>query len=263
MQTRLKYILFIISCSISLLSCAQNEQSSTPPFSKPIKKWFLPSKLEEVSGLSWYADETLACVNDEKGKVYLYHLGQEKIIKTIEFGKNGDYEGITYRKPYFYVINSKGKLYTIHEETNEVSKTQLPFTIDNDIEGLCHFDATHLLVALKGNGGLNGDKTDYKGIYKVNLEDPNQVELAYQLPKGKKVSPSAVYYNSESNEVFILSHRSTHLFILNAETGAIKNQISIPRSVFEQPEGICISPDGRIFISNEQGDNLKANILQF
>lgn len=259
----MKYFIFISFIISTFSSCAQTNNNEGGPFDVPKKKWFLPHKLEEVSGITWYGPNTLATVNDEKGKIYLYHLESEKIIKTIEFGKAGDYEGITYQKPFFYVVNSKGKLHIINEENLNVDKYQLPFTIDNDIEGLCLYEKTHLLIALKGKGGFNGKKEDYKGIYKINIEDPAQVELAYQLPKGDKVSPSGIFYDQKTNEILVLSHRSCELFYIDGKSGKISQRYPLKRSVFEQPEGICISPDGRLFISNEKGENLKANLLEF
>ncbi|AZQ65041.1 hypothetical protein EI427_22740 [Flammeovirga pectinis] len=252
------YLLF----SNMLFSCAQSTENHGS-FSSPKAKWVMPSKLEEVSGLTWHSENTLACVNDEKGNIYLYNLEQKEVTKKINFGKDGDYEGITYKAPFFYVISSKGKLHIVNEKKEEVTKVQLPFTVDNDIEGLCFYDKSHLLVALKGKGGINGKKADYKAIYKVNMEDYNDISLAFTLPKGNKLSPSAVYFDDTKQLVYVLSHRSGQLFILNAASKEIIATHNLPRSVFPQPEGICISPSGRLFISTEKGDQISARILEF
>ncbi|KXX70653.1 SdiA-regulated domain-containing protein [Flammeovirga sp. SJP92] len=273
----MKYILLLSILISSFTSCAQSKKEQKGRFDSPKNKWFLPYQLEEISGLAWHSKNTIATINDEKGKIYLYDIKKKEIVKTIPFGKNGDYEGIAYDKPFFYVINSKGKLYIVNEESNNVDKYQLPFTVDNDVEGLCTFGEKHLLVALKGRGGLNGKKADYKGIYKVSLEDPSDVQLAFKIPKGKSTGPSGVFYDEKNNQVIVLSHRSKEIFFIdassdevnaasdgqNSSSGGIIETVKIKRSIFEQPEGICISPDGRLFISNEMGDNLKANLLEF
>ncbi|NLR91615.1 SdiA-regulated domain-containing protein [Flammeovirga agarivorans] len=256
----LLYIFFIILSTLTI-SCAQQKEKKKSELEYK-RKWFLPTTLDEISGLTWYADNTLACVNDEQGKIYLYHLEQEKIIKDYKFGKSGDYEGIAYQKPFFYVVKSNGKLYIYNEETNETDKVQLPFTIDNDIEGLCIYK-NHLLVALKGKGGLEGKKSETSNIYSVNMEDLFDVDLAYQLPKLPKIGLSGIWANETTEQLIVLSHRSKHIFYIDAIEGTILKTIEFSRSMFEQPEGVCMSPDGRIFISNEQGDNLHANILEF
>ncbi|OHX64763.1 SdiA-regulated domain-containing protein [Flammeovirga pacifica] len=261
MKLTYQFIFFILTICSGLISCAQNQDTTF--FSKPKQKWVLPSKLDEISGLTWYGKNTVACINDEKGNIYLYDLNKKSVSKKIDFGKDGDYEGIAYNRPYFYVVNSKGKLFIIHEETNEVKKEQLPFTADNDIEGLCMFDDQHLLVALKGKGGLHGKKADHKSIYKVNIHNTEKVSLAYTLKKGFKVSPSGVYYDKNKNEVYVLSHRSSQLFVLDGSSGEQIMSYSLPKKVHAQPEGICISDDGRIFISNERGGQYNAKILQF
>lgn len=273
----LKYILLLFIITASLTSCAQSKNETKGRFDTPKNKWFLPHQLEEISGLAWHSKNTIATINDEKGKIYLYNIKKKEIVKTISFGKNGDYEGIAYAKPFFYVINSKGKLYFVNEENGNVDKYQLPFTVENDVEGLCTFGPKHLLVALKGRGGMNGKKADFKGIYKVSIEDPSDVKLAYKIPKGKSTGPSGVFFDEKNNEVIVLSHRSKEIFFIdaassgdsvtsdkaNSSSNGIIKTVKIKRSIFEQPEGICISPDGRLFISNEMGNNLKGNLLEF
>ena len=44
--------------------------------------------------------------------------------------------------------------------------------------------------------------------------------------------------------------------------GVIINIVELDKRIFNQPEGICFSENGDMFISNE-GKNGKANILRF
>ena len=41
---------------------------------KPDKSWELPDKLIEISGLSFIDEYTLACIQDEKGNIYIFNL---------------------------------------------------------------------------------------------------------------------------------------------------------------------------------------------
>ena len=38
----------------------------------------MPQNLKEISGLSFYKDNQLACVNDEKGTVFIYDLASQE-----------------------------------------------------------------------------------------------------------------------------------------------------------------------------------------
>ena len=59
----------------------------------PVKKYTLPGRLVEISGIDYWKDSILLCIEDEKGYLYLYDHGQEEVIQEIKFGKKGDYEG--------------------------------------------------------------------------------------------------------------------------------------------------------------------------
>ena len=76
----------------------------------PNKSIKLPSNIVEISGLTYWSENTLACVNDEKGNVYLFDLDKEEITSKRDFGKNDDYEGIEKVGSSLYISNSSGTL---------------------------------------------------------------------------------------------------------------------------------------------------------
>jgi len=47
-----------------------------------IIKCKLPVELKEISGLAWFSDSLLACVQDEKGIIYLYNFEKQEISKS-------------------------------------------------------------------------------------------------------------------------------------------------------------------------------------
>ena len=79
-------------------------------FESPSEKYDLPDKLKEISGLSYYKENQLICVNDEQGKIFIYDINQQKIIDKIPFGKDGDYEGVEVVGDEVFVLKSDGKL---------------------------------------------------------------------------------------------------------------------------------------------------------
>src|SRR5436190_23718217 len=62
---------------------------------KPDCTYKLPGKLKEISGITFYRKNKLACVQDEKGKIYIYDTKKEDLKQVVDFGGDHDYEGIT------------------------------------------------------------------------------------------------------------------------------------------------------------------------
>ncbi len=94
----LSIALVIIVVVVLVIACFPKKKKSdyvvSYDFQNPTKSMILPENLKEISGLSFYKENQLACVNDEKGNVFIYDLQKENIVEKIEIGKKGDYEGI-------------------------------------------------------------------------------------------------------------------------------------------------------------------------
>ena len=116
------FLLLLISCepkknkSERVESFKENDVLFAYDLDTPSQKFILPNKLTEISGLSYYSENKLVCVNDEIGKIYLYDLDKEEISKTIDFGKNGDYEGVEMVEGLTYVLNSSGRITVVNAE---------------------------------------------------------------------------------------------------------------------------------------------------
>ena len=61
---------------------------------QPLQSWELSKSLVEISGLGYIDEDRLACVQDEKGNIYIFNLDSGKIESKIDFGDDGDYEGL-------------------------------------------------------------------------------------------------------------------------------------------------------------------------
>ena len=267
------FFLFLISL-ILLTACSYESSNSLNADSintqtqirfnyKSLKnKWKLPLELDEISGLTYFAKNQLACVNDEEGKIYIYDLVKKKIVITIFFGKDGDYEGITYSYPNFYIIQSNGRLNIYNQEEKALTKVKLPFTSKNNIEGICLETKTTLLLALKDKGGTDGEKSDFHTIYRYDITT-EKIELAYRIPNKKKIGFSGLAINPTDNKLLILSHRTKEIYQIDQTTKELDSVWQVSRKLFPQAEGICYSPNGRLFISNEREDKYTATILEF
>src|SRR5690606_23610065 len=87
---------------------------------EPDKEINLPDELQEISGLAYIDHNRLAAIQDESGIIFIYDLEQNQILKEIEFGEAGDYEGIALVEDDAYILESNGKL---HQVSNYLSES--------------------------------------------------------------------------------------------------------------------------------------------
>ena len=128
--------------------------------------WTLPGKLVEISGLSYIDDRRMACVQDEKGNVYIFNLISGEIELKVDFGADGDYEGIEIVDNDAWVLKSNGTLFQV----SDYLKLPIPFVKKhatvlsgkNDAEGIAYDPLNHcLLIACKGHPFVEDKKGNF------------------------------------------------------------------------------------------------------
>ncbi len=262
-------------------------QSLGYDFSAPDKKFKLPYKLEEISGLTYLDNETIACVQDESGKVFLFNPENEQIEEEIKFSKNGDFEGVSFYKGQIVVVKSNGDLHQFQLSNVAESKikskvTETPFSIDNDIEGIT-FNAkgTGLLIACKGKAEIDGNDIKGKAIYAYDFKKTpmsfspiitiTKKELEKFVARNPKnflkskpatFNPSGIAINPITNNIYIVSAKSPSIIVYGKNGGAIKEYVQLNKKMFKQAEGICFAPNGDLYIASE-GDGGRGYILLF
>lgn len=235
-------------------------------FTNPAQKMELSKSLKEISGLSYYKDNQLICVNDEEGKIFIYDLAKEDIIEKIDFGKSGDYEGVEFVGEEVFVMKSNGEIKTFAidgESENEIDCRNSDVV---EYEGLGYDAQTNsLLLATKEHTKA---KDDEKLVYSYDLAK-NQLTVRFIITKdmvrGKNgkadFRPSGIAVHPLSGDVYIVASQGKKLLILTRE-GTKKDLIELDDKLFLQPEGICFTPSGDLYISSE-GDDKKGYILKF
>ena len=235
-------------------------------FENPSEKFIMPNNLKEISGLSYYKGNQLACVNDEEGKVFMYDFVKKEVVNEIPFGKNGDYEGIEVVGDEVFVLKSNGKLksFKIGLAFEREIDCSSPDVIE--YEGLSYNPKSkNLLLAAKERVK---DKDDKKMIYAYDF-DRKTLFKHIAIPQdqvrdeanGKKFKPSGIAVSPTSGQLFIISSDGKKLLVL-AEDGRKEALYSLNPDTFVQPEGICFSPNGDLFISSE-GKGGDGYILKF
>ena len=261
---------------------------------EPQRKITLPEVLTEVSGLSYISENRLAVVQDEKAHVYVYDLEEEKIISDCDFGKSADYEGVEIVGDLAYVTSSSGTLYEVpeyHKKDSDSENYNTILTSDNDVEGLGYFPPLHyLLLACKGSPNIDRKLySGYRSIYAFDLTskklNPNpfllvnrqeiqyvltrQAESPFQQAYAKSFDatdknafrPSGIAVHPQSQHIYVVGTVGKLLLVYRKD-GKLQYAIALDKEVFKQPEGICFSPSGTLYISNE-GRKGKGNILVF
>jgi uncharacterized protein YjiK len=267
--------------------------------SKPDESWKLPKNLVEISGLSYIDKHRLACVQDEKGNIYIFNLKDGEVESKIDFGKDGDYEGIEIIENDAWILKSNGTLYEVKDYLKEakpkVKKHTTALSSRNNTEGLAYDPVDKsLLIACKGypfvDENEEKDGKEFKAIYRFSLET-KQVDLnpfllikmdtiknyknyntvarmgvellAYFDPSEGDVSfqPSGIAVHPFTGNIYILASVGKLLLVFSRK-GEMLAITELSSKIHRQPEGICFEPDGTLYISNE-GDNGKGMILKF
>lgn len=233
---------------------------------KPNNRMEMPQNLKEISGLSFYKDNLLACVNDEKGTVFIYDLSSQQVVETIDIGKNGDYEGIEVVDDEIFIMKSNGKIKGFQISDGSERKIDCSNKDVKEYEGLSYHPQTRSLLLVTKE--KDKDKNDKKTIYSYSLSTEKfdkYLTINEDMIKGsdgkKTFAPSGIAVHPITGEVFVLSSQGKKLLILSPE-GEKNTLIELNPETFVQPEGICFTPNGDLYISSE-GTNANGYILKF
>ena len=227
--------------------------------------------LEEISGLTYFENGLLGAIQDESGTLFLIEAASGNITSKVKFSKSGDYECLEYLKGKMYIMQSDGDLYHFawtEEDKVSAEKVSTAFTIKNDIEGMTSWN-DKLLIITKASGDIKGNKIKGKGGYLYDpvtnkLEKKNVLQLerkkleAFLAQKNhfstlKDFDPSGLAIHPISKDIYIIS-ADRAMVVLNPQL-EIKEIIKLDPSVYKQPEGICFSPEGTLYIASEGGGN--------
>ncbi len=265
-------IIYIFSYSI--LFNLNNIDNRTVPFnfSKPTLKIKLSKELKEISGLTWLGNNQVGAIQDEAGIIYVLNATTGKIEEKIKFSFPGDFEGVEMVGTCLYALLSSGKIYYF-DRSNPKNIQQLNTLLSwkNDAEGLGYDAKNHqLLIACKESGSILEAAFKGKSIFSLKISDYYFSETPLVTIKKsdiqkfeaiEKFKPSAIAVDPLTNDVYILSSVGKLIVVLNSNY-TIKAVQKLPSSIYAQPEGICFSPNGDLFISNE-GKKDKANLYRF
>ncbi len=276
-------VLTILLILTAFSACSSKEKSVESPagydFSQPIV-YEMPEALAEISGIAFYPGrkDLAYAIQDEEGFLFSWKNGNPKELKQVPFGNNGDYEDLGFTKEYAVVLRSNGALIIFPFEEISTGKIQsakewkdlIPkgeyesLYVDaeqDDIYILCkNCSEDKRSTAISGyilHLGKDGVPA-LKSTYKINTQDIK----ASGSGKKAKLRPSALTWNKQTKEWFVLSSINKLLIIVD-ETWKVKQAITLNPSQFPQPEGISFDIDNNLYISNEAGNTATGTVLMF
>jgi len=241
---------------------------------EPDDAFELENELKEISGLSWGHDGTLAAVEDEHGRIYFLDPHSGKIVHTIRFKDHGDFEAIEFFGNYYYVMRSNGELFAVPIDGDESKSFDTGLKKSNDVEGL-GLIGENLVAACKGDGEVKDNDLEGRAAYLLDdafeamqdrpfvVQEKDIQELIDRRMKDVTIhefDPSAIALDPQTRHLWILS-ADRILCILDGD-GKLLEVVLLDKAIFRQPEGICFSPQGDLYISSE-ADGHKPMLFRF
>ena len=255
-----------------LLASACSSLASDKPGYTLVKQFNLPAELAETSGLYCAEQNTLYTLNDSGNKPILYQLnvlGEIQQQFKVE-GKNRDWESLTGDDKQLYVgdignNNGKRKFVEILVLDKKLSEpkvlrtlkiTYLNNSIDKN-EYLNHdFDA-EAFVSVDEQLILFSKSWQSKDlhIYELSKTEVNQKVQPVTTVKGLPGVVTGVDYNKLTSEFIVVGYSLQGFGSFLPFIAKLDRQYNVlasyPLSGFNQVEGVCVSPNGEVWISQE------------
>lgn len=257
--------------------------SFTYDLKKPDHSWELPQELREVSGNTWIDKDHLILIEDLDPELFLIKLDDKNasVEKTIPFQKDGkgkfDIEDVTMINGVVYALWSHGILFQISNWDSKdpaVEKWPTSLSKDNNTEGVCFDPVTNnLLIACKDESGIAGEKKSTKSIYQFSVQSKTLNRKPFlvihkddfEKLAGDKLhfNPSAIAIHPVTHNIYLLSTRDNKCMAVYNRDGKLIAFQKIDDNMMPQPEGICFSPDGKLYISSEGKKPENGKLFEF
>ena len=239
----------------------------------------LPHELREVSAVVLAGPDQVACVQDEKGALWVVDLHGTIAPRKHPFGEGGDYEGLAKIGDHYWVLRSDGRLFELVPEGERFRisrRLQLPGPW-RDWEALC-FDAAEqrLLAMPKDTPGDKADR-DLRVVFAVDpvagtvhsepvvrfslgawLEQDKAAGIdlpVHRSAKGKErvaleLACSELLVVPGSRQLLLLSSADGVLCRIDL-TGRLLGLQRLDQALLPQAEGMTWLADGRLLVASE------------
>jgi hypothetical protein len=229
----------------------------------------LKRPLREISGIDYINDNIIVAINDEVGKLFFVDPGTGK-FESFEFGKKDDYEDVVIAGSSYFVMNSKGHLFEISISEKKLMASYInDFGKHTEFESLCYDRINNQLLLICKECGKNPNSIN---AYRFSLISKAFLSGTYfsipwidirRMMKDNSIEckPSGASINPVNGKLYIIASLSKTLLQCSV-TGQLEAAYGLNPDHFPQPEGICFSPRGDLYIANE-GVQGKGTLLKF
>jgi len=265
----MKILIFALSF-LSITATAQ--QAFRYDLEKPDIRHQLPAILNEISGLTDLDSNSVACVQDELGTIFIYDFKKGEITSRHTFDITGDFEGLTFTGKDLFILRSDGRLTewkNFLKPKNSYHHSNLPVVTNNN-EGLCYDPKyNRILIAAKSKPNekelkseryiyaydLSKSQFNPKPVYSINIDqlttkamDLNFKPIKADNAKGKKnlinFRPASLSVHPSTDEIYIISAVDRMLVVMNRK-GEITHIKALPPDLYAKAEGITFLGEKR------------------
>jgi uncharacterized protein YjiK len=247
---------------------------ANPDKAAPVAMWYLPSELKEISGLALTKNGTVLTHDDNIGRIFEIDPKSGIVVNefTLGVGVQGDFESIAIAKDEIFLLNSNGVLYHFREGS---PGSGVPFTfVDLRLGHECEFesmayeaDSAWLVMPCKSS---TSKKTkDNLVIYRWRFQGPDSTRLTMMTVPLAEITSRTGWKGFHPSDMTIDPETGNYVIISSHEKGLVE---MTPAGIVEragplpgdhgQPEGVAITPD-RILIISDEGTKKPASITLY
>jgi uncharacterized protein YjiK len=229
----------------------------------PVAEWVMPPELREISGLALTTRGTVLTHDDNIGRVYEIDPRTGILLKgfSLEGGVRGDFEAITIAGTDVYLLRSNGKIYKFKEGADA---SQVPYSLyDTGLGRQCEFesmayeaDSSRLVLVCKKFLDKKAPKELLIFHVPLPLGNPSRI-TAVQVPikdvigsnTWKNFHPSDINIDPVTKNYVIVASKEKGLIVVTPDGDVVRSE-PLPGE-HRQPEGVAITPDGLLLVSDE------------
>jgi uncharacterized protein YjiK len=228
----------------------------------PVAEWIMPPELREISGLALTARGTVLTHDDNIGRVYEIDPRTGILLKgfSLAGGVRGDCEAITVAGADIYLLKSSGKIYKFQEGPDA---SWVPYSVyDTGLGKECEFESM----------AYEADSSRLLLVCKKFLQKQPKEVLIYHVPlplgdrsaitamqvamkdvvgsnKWKNFHPSDINIDPITKNYVIVASHERGLIVVTPDGEVVRSE-PIPGN-HRQPEGVAITPDSLLLVSDE------------
>jgi hypothetical protein len=231
---------------------------------EPLARWVLPRELGEISGLALAPDGRLFAHDDELGRVTVIDPRRGLVLKQFMLGQallRGDFEGITMADGTLFMVTSSGTVYEFSEGANQqpvqYAVHDLRLGAECEFEGVAYDrGSASLLLPCKTVG--REQLRDRLVIYRWKPERGATPRLSlFTVPlrdviganKWVQLHPSDITVDPATGHYVLVAAQEAALVEITPSGGVVRSG-ALPGK-HNQAEGVAITPDGILIISDE------------